>query len=86
MGEWIGDRAGEAVSILYESYKELNKELNKAHEILDNMDVERWEDYGDLSRPLYLDERIIRLNDRLEADKLLLIRRIVELEKEQKKQ
>jgi len=72
MGQWIGDTAVEAASVLHQSHKELSEEINKAHEILDTMYIDRWESHGETSRHLYLDERIQILRDRLKEKETLI--------------
>jgi hypothetical protein len=58
MGEWIGDRAGEAVSALTRRLNELEHELKMAHMTLDAYDAPTDLIVGEMGRSLSLSKRI----------------------------
>lgn len=68
MGEWIGDRAEEAVRSVYSRMKELEKEIELAHMVLDTYDVPRYEEIGEHGRPYSLRERIELNHEKNRAD------------------
>lgn len=70
MGEWIGDRAEEAVRSLRSRMKDLEQESEIAHMTLDAYDIPRWEEIGETARPYTLSERIQLNHERNRADVL----------------
>jgi hypothetical protein len=70
MGEWIGDRAGEAVSALARRLEEVEHELKIAHMTLDAYDTPTNLTVGDMGRPLTLSERIQENHEKNRRDML----------------
>jgi hypothetical protein len=58
MGEWIGDRASEAVNALRSRLEFLENEIKIAHMTLDTYDIPTSISIGEMGRPLTLSERI----------------------------
>jgi hypothetical protein len=70
MSEWIGNRAGEAVSVLMERVKYLEYEIKKANLILDSYDISREDKMLYLTREYSVSERIQVLYEKNRASNI----------------
>jgi len=79
MGQWIGDRAEEAVQALSSRVKELEREVEVAHIILDAYDVPRYEEQESQGRPYTLNERIKINHEKNRGEIMNLVGKIGEI-------